>query len=90
MKKQYKFLIIIIGIEFLIASVLQKNNIKIQSWIGNVIGAFVFLVPIQILLFLLSNDDKFSKGKKICFKILFWYINICYIAGAVATLIFGN
>lgn len=90
MKKQYKFLMITIGIELLIVSVLQKNNMKIQSWLGNIMGAFVFLLPIQILLFLLSKDDKFSKGKKNIFKILFWYVNICYIAGTVATLILGN
>ena len=81
---------ITIGIELLIVSVLQKNNMKIQSWLGNIMGAFVFLLPIQILLFLLSKDDKFSKGKKNIFKILFWYVNICYIAGTVATLILGN
>lgn len=78
------------GIELLIASVLQKNNIKIQSWIGNAIGTFVFLLPIQILLFLLSKDEKFSRRKKLCFKIVFWYINICYVAGGIATLILGN
>lgn len=90
MKKQYKFLLIVFGIEFLIVSILQENNIKIQSWIGNAIGAFVFLLPIQILLFLLSKDEKFSKRKRICFKIIFWYINICCIAGGIATLILGN
>lgn len=38
MKKLYKFLLTTMGIELLIVSVLQKNSIKIQSWIGNAIG----------------------------------------------------
>lgn len=90
MKKQYKFLLIAFGIEFLIASTLQKNSIKIQSWFGNVIGAFVFLLPVQILFFLLSKDEKFSNRKRKCFKIVFWYINICCIVGSIVTLILGN
>lgn len=90
MKKQYKVLILTIGVEFLIVSLLQENNIRIQSWIGNAIGAFIFLLPTQILLFLLGKDDKFSKIKRMCFKIIFWYINICYLVGGVATLVMDN
>jgi len=69
MKKQYKLLLITFGIELLIIS--RDNNIKIQSWLGNAIGAFVLLFPIQILFFLLSKDENLSKRKKIIFKILF-------------------
>ena len=55
--------------------------------IGNVLGLFVFLLSLQILLFLASKDEKFSTWKRVCMKILFWHINVCYVAGAIATLL---
>ena len=90
MRKHYKSLLITISIEFLIVSVLQKNNIKIQTWVGNAMAIFVFMLPIQILLFLLGKDERFSRGKRLCFKIIFWYINICCLTGGIATLILGT
>lgn len=85
MKKIYKILLIIFGIKFLIVSQLSKHNIQIQSKVGKTIGGFVFFLPIQILLYLLGKDDNISKAKKMLFKILFWHINICYLAGVIAT-----
>lgn len=90
MRRKYKVLTVLILIELMIASSLEKYDFKIQTWFGNFIGAIVFLTPIQILLFLLSRDEKKSKIKKVCFKFLFWHINICFVAGAIATLILGN
>ena len=74
MKKIYKILLIIFGIEFMIASQLGKNDIQIQSKVGKTIGGFVFFLPIQILLYLLGKDNNISKAIKLLFKILFWHI----------------
>ena len=87
MKKQYKILCSVIFIEVFIISILNETAVKIQSWFGNAIGALIFLFPIQILLFMLSKDEKFSKSKRMFFKIVFWFIIICYLLGGIATLL---
>jgi len=87
MKVQYKILLSIILAEFFIFSILERNNIKVQSWIGNAIGVFVFILPIQILFYLLYKDEKQSRRKRKFFRIAFWFINICYVSGGVATII---
>ena len=85
MKKKYIILCLIISIEILIVLFLNKNNIKIQSWMGKAAGVFVFLLPVEILLFLFSRDNKFFKKRK-CFTIVFWFIIICYVLGALASI----
>lgn len=87
MKRKYKLLLNVLGIEYFIVIILSKLNIKVQSWIGNAIGSFVFLLPVQILLFMLGRDEDLSNEKRMCFKIAFWFINICYLAGGVASLV---
>lgn len=89
MKKQYSILLSIVGIEFLIVSILNKANVKIVSWIGNAVGAFIFFLPIQILLFLLSKDKALSTKLQACCKCAFWFILICYFLGGIATLLYG-
>lgn len=84
MKKKYTLFLSIFIIELFIVSILNEINVRIQSWIGNAIGTFIFLLPIQILLFMLSRDEKFSEKKRILFKIIFWFINICYLSGGIA------
>ena len=86
-KKQYKLLLSIFIIQIFVVSVLGEKGIKVQSWIGNVIGAFILLLPIQILLFLLGRDESFTHRKRLCFKVVFWFITICYLLGGFATLI---
>ena len=87
MKKQYVLLLSIFIIEVCAVSILNANNIQIHSWIGNAIGTFILLLPIQILLFLLGRDKKFTEKKRLCFKIAFWFIIVCYLFGGVASLI---
>ena len=87
MKRKYALLAKVIAIELVILSVLSKTGISVQSWIGNAVGAFICLVPIQILLFLFSHDERFSKNVKTFFKSAFWFINACYIVGGVATFV---
>lgn len=86
MKKQYKILLAVIIAEFLFLFYFIPEN-SIQSWLGNAVGIFVFMLPVQVLLFLLSKEEKYTNKKRKIFKIVFWYINICYIAGGVATFI---
>ena len=38
-----------------------------------------------IFFYLLGNDERFSEGKRLCFKIVFWFLIISYVLGAVAT-----
>ena len=87
MKRQYKIIKSIIFAEILIILVLKLNNIVVQSWIGKVVGLFVFLLPIQILLFFLYKNENQSQGKRVFYRILFWFIIICYLLGGVTTLL---
>lgn len=87
LKKIYKLLFALIGLNFLIVCVLNSNNIVISSWIGNAAGSFLFFLPVEILLYIAGKDEKISDGKRKCCKFLFWFIIVCYIAGGAATLI---
>ena len=88
MKKSYKILLIIIGIEFLfVAPLLNELNVQVQSWLGNAIGVFVSFLPIEILLYLLSKDEKLSSFKRGLAKFVFWSVIICYVLGGIATAI---
>ena len=86
MKTQYKILLSVFLVEVLIISVMKENGIKVQSLIGSAIGTFIFLLPIQVLLFLLSKDEKFSNNKRVCFNVIFWFINICYLLAIIGSL----
>ena len=86
MKKQYKILLAVIIAEFLFLFYFIPEN-SIQSWLGNAVGVFVFMLPVQVLLFLLSKEEKYTDKKRKVFKIIFWYINLCYVGGAIATFI---
>ena len=87
MKKKYKILLTVIAAEFLIISLLSKSGYKIQTWLGNAIGIFVFFSPIQFLLYQLGKDDSVSAKKQKLFKGIFWFIWISYLLGGVASLI---
>ena len=87
MKKQYKCLLIVIITEIFVASILDQYNIQIQSWIGNAIAAFVCFSPIEVLLYMIGQDNSFSNPKRICCKIAFWFILASYLLGGVLLLI---
>ena len=86
MKKQYKILLSFVVVEIFIISIMKEFNIKIQSLSGSIIGTLVFLLPIQILIFLLGNDEKFSERKRMCFRIVFGFINTCYLFAVIGAL----
>ena len=87
MKKIYKLLILFAVVEFIVVCLLRANNFKIDSYLGNAIGVFLFLLPIQILLFMLSKDNNLTRKIRLCLLIVFWFINICYVGGGVALLL---
>lgn len=86
MKRRYKKLLFAILVEFILGFILRENKIKIQSFIGSAIGVFVFFLPIEILLFLLSNDKYISNTKRVIAKIVFWFICLCYLCAIIAGL----
>ena len=87
MKKSYRILLYIFISEFFIAFLLGKNNLAVESWLGKTIGAFILLLPVEILLFLISKDEAISNKKRMFSKIAFWYVLICYILAGIATFI---
>ena len=89
MKKKYKFLLIVIGIEFAIVLTLSELGLTIQTFLGNAIAAFVLLLPIEVLLYCLSKDIAVSKGKRVLCTIAFWHICISWLAGGAALLLLG-
>lgn len=87
MKNIYKVLLLMFIIEIIIIAILRENNLIVQSYLGNAIGVFLFLLPIQILLFMLSKDNNLTRKIRFCLLIVFWFINICYVGGGVALLL---
>ena len=87
MRKHYRTLLVIIIIEWIIIVFLNRIGFSAQSWIGNVIGVFIVLLPIEAMLFLLSNDERFSSRKKTCFRLGFWFLAISYLSGIIGTIV---
>lgn len=87
MKKKYKILLIIFGIEYLFVSILNKSNIKIDSVIGTILGLVLFFAPIVVLLYLLGKDMEISPKYRILSKILNVFILVSFIAGFIVKLL---
>lgn len=87
MKKQYKVLLWFLAIEMLLVSLLNELGVKVYSWAGNAVGTFLFLLPVQILLFLMGRDEQFSEKKRACVKVVFWFILVCYVLGGIAAMV---
>ena len=85
--KKYKVLLTVICAELILFFALAKNGIKVQTSWGNAVGVFIAYLPIELLLWDLSKNVKVSNRIRVCSKIAFWYIIICYLAGAIATFI---
>ena len=84
MKKQYKILLSIIIIEIFI---IAELNLNIQLWFGKTIGACVFFLPVEILLFKIGRDESFSKRKRMCAKAIFFHIIVCCLLSGIASII---
>lgn len=87
MKTKYKVLIGLSVAQAIGATHVKKYIGNIETWWGNAVGAFTFLLPIQICLWMLQRDSSISKRKSIAAKVLFWFISFAFCAGGIATLI---
>ena len=83
MKNKYKIIAILLVLEYICLSIMDKLDLHIKSWIGNAIGTLVFLTPLLILLNLLEKDEDISAKVRFSSKIVFWFLIICYIAGGI-------
>lgn len=86
LKKKYKLLLILFGVELAIAYIMNGNGVKFNSFWASAIGTLIFLLPLQILLFCVYKDHDFKEKTRKFSIIGFWFINVCYIAGGVAKL----
>lgn len=84
MKKKYKILLIILGAEFLILSVLSKLGLKVESEIGNAVGVFVCFLPLEILLFMLAKDEDLPGRKRVISNLSFGFIIIIYVGALLS------
>lgn len=87
MKSKNNILVGIIIVDVLIIMLMNEARIKAQTWFGNAFGAFCFFLPIELLLFRLGNDKKYSYRTRIIFRIILVCIAICYVLGGIATLV---
>lgn len=87
MKKEYKKLIIIFGIELVFVSLLSDFGVVIHSYTGNAIGVLLILTPILRLLYLLSKDKDIEEKYRYLSKIGFGFFVCCYIAGLIGAAI---
>lgn len=76
MKRIYKIILGVIGIEYLYIIILNKFNVKIDSVIGTILGVALFFAPIIILFFLLGKDEEVDNKYRILVKVL----NVCILA----------
>lgn len=90
MKKVYKVILVLFLLEYLCLSLMNKLDIHIHSWIGNAIGALLFLSPLLILLYLLKKDEDISKKYRIIAKFFFWFLVFCFFAGGIGKTIALN
>lgn len=83
MKKVYKRIGVLLVLEYFCLSLMNKLDIHIQSWVGNAVGALLFLMPILLLLYFLKKDEDVSRIYRVIAKIFFWFLIFCYIAGGI-------
>ena len=87
MKTKYKVLIGLSVAQVIGATHIKKYIGNIETWWGNAVGVFAFLLPIQICLLLLQRDPNISKRKSMVAKVVFWFIIFAFCAGGIVTLI---
>ncbi len=87
MKPKYKWMLYLLAAEFFLLIMLNKSGMRVESWVGSAIGILITILPIQILLFMLSRDENISQNKRMCFKVAFWFVIICYCLGGAAMLL---
>lgn len=84
--KIYLALGIVISAFFSFVSVMNHYGIRLQSWIANVLGSFIFSAPIVILLFEISGDNRINLNIRFVAKVVAWFICACCLVGAIIPL----
>ena len=79
MKLSYKTLFVIIITECCLASVVNGQMVTISPIIEWIFSIILF-IPIWLLCFVASKDQKICKFFKIVAFVLTWYIPICIVA----------
>jgi len=79
--KIYLALGIVISAFFSFVSVMNHYGIRLQSWIANVLGSFIFSAPIVILLFEISGDNRINLNIRFVAKVVAWFICACCLGG---------
>lgn len=87
MKKKYKILIGILGIEYLCILFLSELNVRLNSKVGNILGCILFCLPVLTLLKLISKDDDISIKYRVLSKIFFVFIVVCCSSGILVTML---
>ena len=85
MKTKYKVLIGLSVAQVIGATYVKKYIGNVETWLGNAVGVFAFLLPIQICLWMMQRDPSISKRKSIAANVLFWFISFAFCAGGIVT-----
>jgi len=83
MRRKYKIITFVLVIEFLFLSILNRTNVSIDTWVFSAISVFVLCVPLLVLFYMLSKDEKMSKKTRLLSTTVFWFIIFCYIVGGL-------
>lgn len=83
MRRKYKIITCILLIEFLFLSMLNRTNVSIDTWTFSAISVFVLCIPLLVLFYMLSKDEKMSKKTRLLSKVVFWFVIFCYIVGGI-------
>ena len=83
MKKIYKVLLGLFGIEWIYVIVLSEANVQITSFLGKTVGIILFFAPIVVLLYLTSKDEEISAGKRKMAKLFLVFWIFCFSAGMI-------
>lgn len=87
MKKKYRIIITILGIEVICIFILSELNVQINSKIGTILGLIGLFVPVLTLLKLMSRDHDMKPEHKILSKILYVFLMVCCMAGIVVKML---
>jgi len=79
---KYKVLGIILIIELAVFRIMEGLGIKLESGLPALIGIVAFFIPLQLILYKLSKEEKQSEICKMIYKFFFWCFNFACV-GAI-------
>lgn len=87
MRLKYKISLFLFFTEVIVLNSLNSNGIKIESTFGSLLVMILFFLPLQYILYSLSEDEVYSKRKRKYFKIFFWFLNYCIVSTIIGVII---